>query len=232
MGWFRYICRKNYIYLKLLFMKTNEQSKNEQFVKESLILKGIANNLLSMQFPKLNNLVEMLRCFDYELKIETKIFESTNEVVAFFQKHREVLSILVAYENDISKRTNSYNGKSNVYTGLLKKIVLCENTISLYANSSNVDLSYNYGKQLIDFDRNDERYMRIIDFLSDRGNVFAPNLPIFKYDDKTYSIGEQIFDSESELIDFYVQKKENVFVYQFRILNDNSIIVRSCFEKK
>jgi len=213
-------------------MKPNEQTQNEQFAKESLILKGIANNLLSMQFPKFKNLIEMLQYFDYEVKIEPKIFESENVVVAFFQKHHEVLSTMVAYEYEISKRTNSYEGKSNVYTGLLKKITLCENIISLYANSSKVDLSYNYGKQLIDFDENDKRYMRIIDFLSERDNVFAPNLPIFKYADRTYSIGEQTFNSETDLIEFYMQNKENMFVYQFKILNDNSVMVRYCVEKK
>ena len=46
-------------------MKTNEQTQNEQFVKESLILKGVANSLLSMQFPKFKNLIEMLEHFDY-----------------------------------------------------------------------------------------------------------------------------------------------------------------------
>jgi len=74
--------------------------------------------------------------------------------------------------------------------------------------------------------------MRIIDFLSERDNVFAPNLPIFKYADRTYSIGEQSFNSETDLIEFYMQNKENMFVYQFKILNDNSVMVRYCVEKK
>lgn len=210
-------------------MKTNEQTQNEQFVKESLILKGVANSLLSMQFPKFKNLIEMLQHFDYNVKIEPKIFESDNAVVAFFQKHREVLSTMTAFEHDISKRNNLY-GTSTAYSGLLKKIVLCENTISLYMNNSQESIPYE--KQLIDFDKNDRRYMRIVDFLSERENVFAPNLPIFKYSGKTYSIGEQQFNSENDLIEFFMQKKENIFVYQFKILNDNSIAVRYCIENK
>ena len=210
-------------------MKTNEQTQNEQFVKESLILKGVANSLLSMQFPKFKNLIEMLQHFDYNVKIEPKIFESDNAVVAFFQKHREVLSTMTAFEHDISKRNNLY-GTSTAYSGLLKKIVLCENTISLYMNNSQEFIPYE--KQLIDFDKNDRRYMRIVDFLSERENVFAPNLPIFKYSGKTYSIGEQQFNSENDLIEFFMQKKENIFVYQFKILNDNSIAVRYCIENK
>ena len=210
-------------------MKTNEQTQNEQFVKESLILKGVANSLLSMQFPKFKNLIEMLQHFDYNVKIEPKIFESDNAVVAFFQKHREVLSTMTAFEHDISKRNNLY-GTSTAYSGLLKTIVLCENTISLYMNNSQESIPYE--KQLIDFDKNDRRYMRIVDFLSERENVFAPNLPIFKYSGKTYSIGEQQFNSENDLIEFFMQKKENIFVYQFKILNDNSIAVRYCIENK
>ncbi len=211
-------------------MKTNEQTQNEQFVKESLILKGVANSLLSMQFPKFKNLIEMLEYFNYEVKIEPKIFEAGNVVVDFARKNREVLSAMNAYEYDISNRTNPYEGKSNVYTGLLKKIVLCENIISLYANNDKTE--FNYLKSLVDFDKNDKRYMRVIDFLSERGNVFASNLPIFKYSSKTYSIGEQPFNSENDLIEFFMQKKENMFVYQFKILNDNSIVVRYCIEKK
>jgi len=211
-------------------MKTNEQTQNEQsHVKESLILKGIASNLLSMQFPKFKNLIEMLQHFDYDVKIEPKIFESGNAVVAFFQKHREVLSTMTAFEYDISRRTNSC-GMSTVYSGLLKKIVLCENTISLYMN--NCQESIPYEKQLIDFDKNDRRYMKIIEFFSERGYVFAPNLPIFKYSDKTYSIEEQSFKCEGDLMEFYIQNKENVFVYEIRIFNDNSITLRCCFEKK
>ena len=211
-------------------MKPNEQTQNEQFAKESLILKGIANNLLSMQFPKFKNLIEMLEYFDYEVKIDPKIFETGNVVVDFARKNREVLSAMNSYEHEISSRTNSYEGKSNVYTGLLKKIVLCENIMSLYENDNKTEI--NYLKLLIDFDGNDKRYMRIIDFLSERGNVFAPNLPIFKYSGKTYSIGEQSFNSENDLIEYFMQKKENIFVYQFKILNDNSVVIRYCVEKK
>ena len=211
-------------------MKPNEQTQNEQFAKESLILKGIANNLLSMQFPKFKNLIEMFEYFDYEVKIDPKIFETGNVVVDFARKNRNVLSAMDAYEYDISNRINSYEGKSNVYTGLLKKIVLCENIMSLYENDNKTEI--NYLKLLIDFDGNDKRYMRIIDFLSERGNVFAPNLPIFKYLGKTYSIGEQPFNSENDLIEFFMQKKENMFVYQFKILNDNSVVIRYCVEKK
>ena len=210
-------------------MKTNEQTQNEQFVKESLILKGVANTLLSMQFPKFKNLIEMLEHFDYEVKIDPKIFATGNVVVDFARKNREVLSAMNSYEHEISSRTNSYEGKSNVYTGLLKKIVLCENIMSLYENDNKTEI--NYLKLLIDFDRNDKRYMRIIDFLSERGNVFAPNLPIFKYSGKTYSIGEQSFNSENDLIEYFMQKKENIFVYQFKILNDNSVAVRYCIER-
>ena len=210
-------------------MKTNEQTQNEQFVKESLILKGVANSLLSMQFPKFKNLIEMLEHFDYEVKIDPKIFATGNVVVDFARKNREVLSAMNSYEYEISSRTNSYEGKSNVYTGLLKKIVLCENIMSLYENDNKTEV--NYLKLLIDFDRNDKRYMRIIDFLSERGNVFAPNLPIFKYSGKTYSIGEQSFNSENDLIEYFMQKKENIFVYQFKILNDNSVAVRYCIER-
>jgi N-acetyl-anhydromuramyl-L-alanine amidase AmpD len=79
-------------------METNEQAKNEQFVKESLILKGIANNLLSMQFPKFKNLIEMLQYFDYEVKITPKLFESENSVVAFFQKHNQIKSTVCEFE--------------------------------------------------------------------------------------------------------------------------------------
>jgi len=212
-------------------MKTNEQTQNEQsHVKESLILKGIASNLLSMQFPKFKNLIDMLQCFDYEVKIEPKIFESGNVVVAFFQKHHNTLLTMIGYENDIACRTNSCDAKSTVYSGFLKKIVLCENTVSLYMNNSTDFIAYE--KQLIDFDGNDKRYMRLIDFFSERSNVFAPNLPIFKYSDKTYSIEEQSFKSEGDLMEFYIQNKENVFVYQIRIFNDNSITLRCCFEKK
>ena len=113
-------------------MKPNEQTQNEQFAKESLILKGIANNLLSMQFPKFKNLIEMLEYFDYEVKIEPKIFDSENSVVAFFQKHKELKSASIDFEYKLAQKNSTYNKISNVFAGILKKIVLCENILTLY----------------------------------------------------------------------------------------------------
>jgi hypothetical protein len=42
-------------------MKTNEQTKNEQLTKESLILKGIAGNIQSMHF--FQNFKILRKCF-------------------------------------------------------------------------------------------------------------------------------------------------------------------------
>jgi hypothetical protein len=77
---------------------------------------------------------------------------------------------------------------------------------------------------------NDKKYMKIIDFFSERKNIFASIKPVFIYSNKKYIISNQLFKSENDLIEFFSQKKENFFVYQFQILNDNSIIVRYCIE--
>ena len=63
-------------------------------------------------------------------------------------------------------------------------------------------------------------------------NVLTPNLPIFQYDNKTYSIGEQEFKDEFELYEFFRKfHLDKFFVYQFRIYNDNTIKLRYCKEK-
>ena len=211
-------------------MKPNEQTQNEQFAKESLILKGIANNLLSMQFPKFKNLIEMLEYFDYEVKIEPKIFDTENSVVAFFQKHKELKSASIDFEYKLAQKNSTYNKISNVFAGILKKIVLCENILTLYMQDE--EKTENYYKRLVDFDKNHERYFRIIEFLSEMQNVLTPNLPIFQYDNKTYSIGEQEFKDEFELYEFFRKfHLDKFFVYQFRIYNDNTIKLRYCKEK-
>ncbi len=209
-------------------MYTNEQTQNEQFAKESLILKGIASNLLSMQFPKFKNLIEMLQYFDYDVKIEPKIFDSDNVVIDFARKYSHIKFEIAKYEHDLANKQNSYEKISNVYSGLLKKIVLCENMMSLYSTN---EIELNYNKQLINFGKNDERYMRVIEFLSERNNILTPDLPIFKYSGKTYSVTEYPFNNETELIEFCINKKEIIFVYQIKIFNDNSIILRGNYEK-
>lgn len=210
-------------------METNEQTKNEQFVKESLILKGVANNILAMQFPKFENLIKMLGTFDYEVKITSKIFESENSVVAFFQKHHQIKSTVNDFEFKLAQKNSTYNKISDVFAGILKKIALCENTISLYMQEE--ESNENCFKRLVNFFKNHDRYFRIIEFLSEMGNVLTPNLPIFKYNNKTYSIGEQEFKDEFELYEFFRKFHLDVFfVYQIKIHNDNSIILRSCHE--
>jgi len=209
-------------------MKTNKQTQNEQFVKESLILKGVASNILAMQLPKFDNLVEMLGSFDYTLKITPKLFESENSVVAFFQKYKEIKFAFSEFEYNLGQKNNAY-APICVFSGILKKIVLCENIISYYSNEQ--ESNENYSKRVVDFDKNDARYLRIIDYFSERRNVLAPNPPIFTYEDRTYSIGEQEFKSENELFEFFYKfDSDTFFVYQFKIYNDNSIRLRYCKE--
>ncbi len=210
-------------------METNEQTKNEQFVKESLILKGIANNILSMQFPKFKNLVEMFGYFDYEVDIKPKIFESKNSVVAFFQKHYNIKSVVTQYDLEVAQKNSSYSKISDVFAGILKKIALCENTINVYLMPD--DLNEFTSKKLVDFDKHHDRYFRIITFLSEKDYVLIPNLPIFRYMDKSYSVGEAYFKNENELVEHYVKNTNIIFIYQVKIYNDNSIIVRCCNEK-
>jgi hypothetical protein len=207
-------------------MKTNKQTTSEQFLKESLILKGVATNVLAMQFPKFENLIEMFDSFDYTLKINPKLFESENSVFAFFQKYKEIKFAFSEFEYNLGQRNSAY-APICVFSGILKKIVLCENIISYYSNEQESNESYH--KQTVNFDKNDARYLRIIDFLSERRNVLAPNLPIFSYEDKTYSIGEQEFKNENELYEYFYHTGSNtIFVYQIKIHNDNSITVRNC----
>jgi hypothetical protein len=214
-------------------METNEQTRNEQLIKEtkeSLILIGIANNILKMHFPKMQNLKDMLSFFDYEVSISPKLFESENSVVAFFQNHRDFKSVATQHDIEVAQKNSSYDKISDVFAGILKKIALCENTINIYLMPD--DSNEFSSKKLVDFDKYHDRYFRIITILSGMENVLTPNLPIFKYDDKTYSIGEQKFKDEFELYEFFCKFHLDVFfVYQFKIYNDNSIILRYCHKK-
>jgi hypothetical protein len=214
-------------------MITNEQAPNEQLIKEtkeSLILIGIANSILKMRFPKMNNLKEMLSFFDYEVNISSKRFESKNSVVAFFMEHNKIKSVITSFELKLAEKNSTYNKISGVFAGILKKIALCENIMNVYMGDD--ELKSSKGVQLVNFDKHHDRYYRIIEFLSERGNILTPNLPIFQYDNKTYSVGEQTFKDENELIDFLYNKTDIMFIYQFKIYNNNSIILKYCIEKK
>lgn len=203
-------------------MKTNEQTQNELLMKESLILKGVASNLLSMQFPKFKNLEEMFSSFNYDVKISEKMFEPQNSVVAFFLKHKDTKSNVTKFDYEIARKNGGMLCAS-LYSGILKKITLCENTMSLYMNSD--------GSKLIDFDTNHERYFRIISFLSERNNILASDLPIFRYNDITYSIDELVFKNENELYDFTYNCPNILFVYVIKIYLDGTIILRGKKEK-
>jgi hypothetical protein len=203
-------------------MKTNEQTKNEQLTKESLILKGIAGNIQSMHFPKFQNLEEMFSCFNYEIKITEKIADINNSVFAFLSKHKDIKSQITHYELEAAQKNGG--NIASVYTGILKKITLCENTMCLYMN---MDESI-----LVNFDSNHERYFRIITFLSERDNVLASDLPIWKYKDKTYSVDDIPFKSESQLYSFFYETTDIWMIYQIKIINDGTIILRGCKEKK
>ena len=204
-------------------MKTNEQTKNEQLTKESLILKGIANNIQSMHFPKFKNLEEMFSCFDYDIKITEKLSESDNSVLTFCLNHKNIKSEIIHYDLEIAKKNGG--NISSTYCGILKKITLCENTIYLYTNLEEPTT-------LVSFDANHERYFRIITFLSERGNILSSDLPIFKYKDKTYSIDDITFKSESELYGFFYENTDTWIIYQVKIYNDGTIVLRGNKEKK
>jgi len=204
-------------------MKTNEQTKNEELMRESLILKGIANNLLSMHFPKFKNLEEMFLCFNYDVNIIEKILKSENSVIAFFLEHQQLQFKYINFDLDIAEKNS--NHISGVYGGIMKKIVLCENTIYLHKNPMDLEL--------VDFDANHGKYYKIIEFLSERDNIYATNLPIFQYWGETYSVDDHKFKNVSELINFFFETKNNVwFVYQIKIFVDGTIILRGNQGKK
>jgi hypothetical protein len=202
-------------------METNEQTKNQQLTKESIILKGIASNIQSMHFPKFKNLEEMFSCFDYEIKISEKLSETDNSVLAFLLNHKNIKSEIIHYDLEIAKKNNG--NISSTYSGILKKITLCENTMSLYMNFEE--------PTLVGFNANHERYFRIITFLSERDNILSPDLPIYKYKDKTYSIDNIPFKSESELYGFFYKNTDIWFIFQIKINFDGSIILRGNKEK-
>lgn len=210
-------------------MKTNEQTNQKQLTedaRESIIVKGIANSLLSMHFPKIKNLEEMLSYFDYEITIKPKEQEYDNLVMDFLTKNRYIKDTFRGFDLDLSKKNRDHKF-SCVYDGLLKKITLCETLVSEYINHIEDSLD-----TLVGFDCNHKRYFDIICFLSERKNVLAVELPIWQYNDKTYSVDELYFKDENDLYSYFYQNtSKTIFIYQVKILKNNTIEIRYNVEK-
>ena len=205
-------------------MKTNEQSNEQQLKtsREALILKGIATNILEMQYPQMKNLKLMLSYFDYDIspmtKSTTEESKDSNFVTDFYYKNKNIRIAIDQFNYDVSKLTEE--GQLNsVYDGLLKKITLCENVISHYINESNLT-------EEVDFDKEHYKFYEMIDFLSKNRFILTPSLPIFKYMGVTYSVNENKFKNKLEFMNYFNDINEIIFVYFFKIYKDDSIIVR------
>lgn len=91
--------------------------------------------------------------------------------------------------------------------------------MSFYINDAN-----NY--DVIDIEKEDGRYLELIDLLSYNRLVHTPSLPIFKYGGVTYSVDDHTFKNKFEFERYFHELDETFFVYFFRIYNDDSIVMR------